>query len=500
MFVPGDVKKAIELLRAQPERRLSIGKLAASCGVAPRTLQKHFKQFVGKTPAELRFEARMDRARRELLRAKPNISVADVAASCGIRHLGRFSTLYRERFGENPSATLRRRGHRDGTQNGITVLPVNLDRPVIAIHKFTCQEQPCAPSDFDLSQEIGVGLMRERWFRVGSVDRAAYHLKGDVRYDSSLLRITVTLTSAETGHCLWADRWQGSLGSILAFQDRVVARVTNAVRRALFDAEITRSIAKDSKNTSGWELTMKALPLAMRIEEAPLSRALDLLEQAMELSPTDGLPVALAAWCRAQRGSHHLSERPEVEKLSGLELVARGAELTNDDAIVQSLFGSACALAGKFDQAASHIDRALALNGASAWAWNRLGMLDVYRGNFSDATECFQIARDLDPSNPLNFMSSIGIGSAHFDAGRYGEGAVWFGRAIAEHPAAVWINRFRAPALLLAGKKGEAGKAFVELTRKYPDLTVKTLRQAIPYRQNHWDRLAEGLVDLGMPL
>src|SRR5580704_5957040 len=128
MSIPGDVKKAIELLRAQPERRLSIGKLAASCGVAPRTLQKHFKQFVGKTPAELRFEARMDRARRELLRAKPNISVADVAASCGIRHLGRFSTLYRERFGENPSGTLRRRGHRDGTKNEITILPVSLDR------------------------------------------------------------------------------------------------------------------------------------------------------------------------------------------------------------------------------------------------------------------------------------------------------------------------------------------------------------------------------------
>jgi adenylate cyclase len=237
----------------------------------------------------------------------------------------------------------------------------------------------------------------------------------------------------------------------------------------------------------------------MRIEGAALSRALDLLEQAMELLPTDGLPVALAAWCRAQRASHHLSQRPHAEKLVGLELVSRGAELTNDDAIVQSLFGGVCALAGKFDQAALHIDRALALNGASAWAWNRLGMLDVYRGNFKDATECFQIARDLDSCNPLNFMSSIGIGSAHFDAERYGEGAIWFARAIAENPAAVWVNRFRAPALLLAGRKDEAGKAFVELTKKYPDLTIRALRQAIPYRQNHWDRLAEGLVDLGMP-
>jgi AraC-like DNA-binding protein/tetratricopeptide (TPR) repeat protein len=499
MSIPGDVKKAIELLRAQPERRLSIGKLAASCGVAPRTLQKHFKQFVGKTPAELRFEARMDRARRELLRAKPNVSVADIAASCGIKHLGRFATHYRKRFGEKPSSTLRRRGRSKDTHIGMTILPVSLERPVIAVHKFICQE-PSPLGSFGLSKLIGAGLLRERWLRVGSADQARYHLKGVVRFDKDLLRVTVTLISAETARCLWADRWQGPLGDILALQDRVTARVTNAVRRALFDAEISRSMAKDSTNASGWELTMKALPLAMRIEGAPLSRALDLLEKAMELLPTDGLPVALAAWCRAQRGSHHLSERPHIEKRFGLELVARGAELNNDDAIVQSLFGSVCALAGRFDQAALHIDRALALNGASAWAWNRLGMLDVYRGSFKDATECFQIARDLDPRNPLNFMSSIGIGSAHFDAERYGEGAIWFARAIAEHPAAVWVNRFRAPALLLGGKKDEAGKAFVELTQKYPDLTIRALRQAIPYRQSHWDRLAEGLVDLGMPL
>jgi AraC-like DNA-binding protein/tetratricopeptide (TPR) repeat protein len=500
MSVPGDVKKAIELLRTQPERRLSIGKLAAACGVAPRTLQKHFKQFVGKTPAELQREARMDRARRELLRAKPGVSVADVAASCGIRHLGRFAALYRQRFGETPSETHRRRGHTDGAQNGITILPVSLDRPVIAVHKFACQEQSCTFGDFDFSEGIGAGLMRERWFRVGSADQARYHLKGVVEHDRGSLRITATLTSAETGRCLWADRWQGRLSEILAFQDRVVARVTGAVRRTLFDAEINRAIAKDSGDASGWDLTMQALPLAMRIEEAPLSRALDLLERAVELLPTDGLPVALAAWCRAQRASHHLSERPQAEKLAGLQLVSRGAELTNDDAIVQSLFGSVCALAGQFDKAALHIDRALALNGASAWAWNRLGMLDVYRGNFKDATECFQIARDLDPCNPLNFMSSIGIGSAHFDAEHYEEGSIWFARAIAEHPAAVWVNRFRAPALLLAGKKEQAGKAFAELNQKYPDLTIRALRQAIPYRQNHWDRLAEGLVDLGMPL
>jgi AraC-like DNA-binding protein/tetratricopeptide (TPR) repeat protein len=500
MSVPGDVKRAIELLRAQPERRLSIRKLAASCGVAPRTLQKHFKQFVGKTPGEIRFEARMDRARRELLRAIPDVSIADVAALSGIRHLGRFSALYRERFGETPSATLRRRGKTRRTQSGVPILLASPDRPTITVHEFTSQGQAHRLGTLELPRTISAALLRERWFRVGVADQAQYHLHGDIRHADGLIRVTATLLSAETGRCLWADRWQGSPNDVVAFEERVVAHVTKAVQRSLFDAEISRSMAKDRNMASGWELTMMALPRAMRIEKAALSRALDLLEQAMELSPTDGLPIALAAWCHAQRGSHHLSEQPQAEKLQGLKLVTRATELTDSDAIAQSLLGSVCALAGQFNRAAAHIERALEIDGASAWAWNRLGMLDVYRGNFKDATECFQIARNLDPRNPLDFMASIGIGSACFDAERYEEGSLWFSSAIAEHPEAVWINRFRAPALLLAGKKKEAGKAFAELSQKYPDLNIKTLRQAIPYRQHHWDRLAEGLVDLGMPL
>ena len=146
MSIPRDVKKAIELIRSRPERDLRLKKLAASCGVAPRTLQKHLKQFVGKTPGQLRFEARMDRARRQLLRAKPNVSVAEIATFCGITHLGRFASLYNKRFGETPSATLRRRAvhHIHGSEPRI--LPSRLDRPIICVHTFDCATRAPGPS------------------------------------------------------------------------------------------------------------------------------------------------------------------------------------------------------------------------------------------------------------------------------------------------------------------------------------------------------------------
>ena len=87
-----------------------------------------------------------------------------------------------------------------------------------------------------------------------------------------------------------------------------------------------------------------------------------------------------------------------------------------------ALIGGAFALAGDFEHAMLHINHALTLDGACAWAPNRFGLLKVHRGNYSDAAEAFRIAKSR-PLNPINFMYSACFGSAHVDAGRCKEAA-----------------------------------------------------------------------------
>jgi adenylate cyclase len=147
-------------------------------------------------------------------------------------------------------------------------------------------------------------------------------------------------------------------------------------------------------------------------------------------------------------------------------------------------------------QAAAHCDRALALDGGCVWAWNRSGLLNTYLGR--PAEECCQLARTLGPDDPLTFFCSIGIGSGHFQIGSYEEAARWWTRCLAEHPAAVWVNRFRAAAFALASKKEEARQSFAELTRAYPELTIAEVRSALPHPQSYRNRVCEGLASLGM--
>ncbi|MBV1697510.1 MAG: helix-turn-helix transcriptional regulator [Hyphomicrobiales bacterium] len=104
---PAHVMRAEELIRAHPERPISIGDLSAVTGVSARTLFEGFHRFRGTTPMALLRAIRLERAYTDLKAAAPSQSVADIAFKWGIFHLGRFAQEYARRFGELPSATLR---------------------------------------------------------------------------------------------------------------------------------------------------------------------------------------------------------------------------------------------------------------------------------------------------------------------------------------------------------------------------------------------------------
>ncbi len=65
------------------------------------------------------------------------------------------------------------------------------------------------------------------------------------------------------------------------------------------------------------------------------------------------------------------------------------------------------------------------MDGGSAWAWSRIGWIDVYRGDQESAIERFKIALELAPDDVLAFNNPIGIGCAHSFAGAYAEAAQW---------------------------------------------------------------------------
>jgi AraC-like DNA-binding protein len=100
--------RAADYILARLSEPLMIGDIAAAAGVSVRRLQSMFQQTHGCSPRDFILAQRLARA-RNLLDKRLVDSVTDAALESGLAHLGRFSVSYASRFGESPSATLRRR-------------------------------------------------------------------------------------------------------------------------------------------------------------------------------------------------------------------------------------------------------------------------------------------------------------------------------------------------------------------------------------------------------
>lgn len=103
------VRKAEEFVAEHLDEPLTLTVIAKEVGVSARALQMAFQARRGQSPMQFLKERRLERARQRLLRAEPGTTVAAIATSVGMDHLGRFSAEYKKLFGESPSATLRGR-------------------------------------------------------------------------------------------------------------------------------------------------------------------------------------------------------------------------------------------------------------------------------------------------------------------------------------------------------------------------------------------------------
>lgn len=106
---PAAVLRAIAFIETNPDLDLSSADIARAAHVSVRALQLAFRRHRNSTPLAYLREVRLDRVRADLIDASPNgdITVSAVAARWGFAGVSRFSTYYRNAYGESPGHTLR---------------------------------------------------------------------------------------------------------------------------------------------------------------------------------------------------------------------------------------------------------------------------------------------------------------------------------------------------------------------------------------------------------
>ena len=108
--IPRDVRAAMAHIRANPHRAISLAELAAEASVSMRTLEAHFRAFVGVTPSAYGVRLRLITARHDLQRAgEADVSSPRSRCATAFPILGGFRA-------STAAHSASRRRRRDGSQ------------------------------------------------------------------------------------------------------------------------------------------------------------------------------------------------------------------------------------------------------------------------------------------------------------------------------------------------------------------------------------------------
>jgi adenylate cyclase len=165
-------------------------------------------------------------------------------------------------------------------------------KPSIAVLPFANMSGDAEQEYFSdgITEDIITNLSRNRAFfvisrstsftykgRAVDVGKAArelsvrYVLEGSVRRAGNRVRITGQLIDAETGHHLWADRYDRELGDVFAVQDEIAQSIAVAIAPGIIWAEVQNAQRKDPGQLDAWDRTMRAHWHIRRFTEADLA-------------------------------------------------------------------------------------------------------------------------------------------------------------------------------------------------------------------------------------
>jgi len=166
-----------------------------------------------------------------------------------------------------------------------------------------------------------------------------YVVEGSVRRAGNRVRITAQLIDAETGHHLWADRYDRELADVFAVQDEIAQSIAGAIAPGIISAEIRHAQLKDPGQLGAWDRTVRAHWHIRRFTQSDLAEARRLLEEAVALDPTNSMALADLAfahhfesvfgWGEAPAESH-LRLGEEAQGSCGRRQRRHGAHLAGD--------------------------------------------------------------------------------------------------------------------------------------------------------------------------
>ena len=238
---------------------------------------------------------------------------------------------------------------------------------------------------------------------------ARYVLEDSVRKAQDRIRITAQLVDAETGHHVWAGKFDKTLDDIFDVQDEITHKIVATIQPELAQAELDKAAVKRPENLTAWDFVLRGMALVNRHTADDHKPAREMFRSAIELEPNYADAWVGMAWSYLANIILVGTDDRQVLLNKGLEAALQAVKLDDRSAFAHYVLGVAYAWDEQFQKAISEAEISLQLNPYSAQAHMGLGnRLDLV-GRTEEGISKMEQGLQLSPRDPfcLTIMSYL---------------------------------------------------------------------------------------------
>jgi adenylate cyclase len=316
--------------------------------------------------------------------------------------------------------------------------------------------------------------------QVGRELGVRYVLEGSVRKGGNQVRITAQLIDAESGHHLWANRFDRKLEDIFAVQDEITEEIVAALDIKLLSGEQARVWRKSLKNPEARDLYYRGREKFNRFTKEAMAEARQLSEQVIELEPDSPLGYALTAGALSTEVWGGWSKTPAQSLKYAAELVQKAIVLDDNNPDAHVGLGFIYLVNRQFEKAIAEAERAVALSPSDANVFGNAAIIHVHSGMPKEAIMLAKQAIRLNPV-PLPFIFNI-LGVSYRESGQYKEAIATLKEGIARYPEWVLSHYALVTVYCATGQYKEARAEVEEIFSMDPLFSLEQHTMRLPYK------------------
>jgi TolB-like protein/class 3 adenylate cyclase len=280
--------------------------------------------------------------------------------------------------------------------------------------------------------------------QIGRELNVRYVLEGSVQRGGQRMRVNVQLNDAESGHHLWAERFDKALTDLFDMQDEIIARLAGALNTELIAAEARR--AEQTPTPDSIDLYFQGMAWFNKgLNPENVTRARSFFDLALTVDPDNAQAMIGSAAADVIGGANLFVTDPVAAFAAAEVKLTQALSSVPDHARGHMYLGLVDIWTKRAVDGIAECEHALALDRNLADAHTAIGIGKIYIGRAQETETHIDEALRLSPRDTLAYRWMTNISLAKDHLGSYEQAIVWCRRAIEANRGFPYPNFFWLP-------------------------------------------------------